>query len=64
MKASELIGKKITLIEIANIFQLDDEFEAEEFLSDNFLEICKCGSIRQELTCVESENKPCSACVK
>ena len=46
------------------MFHLENDFELDEFLSENFVEICECGTLKQESTCVVEENKPCANCGK
>ena len=64
MTIQSLIGTKKTRLELIQLFCLEDDFDPDEFLSENFVEICECGTLKQESTCVVEENKPCTNCGK
>ena len=64
MTIQQLIGTKKSRLELIQMFHLENDFELDEFLSENYIEICKCGTLKVEYTCVESENEPCSTCGK
>jgi hypothetical protein len=64
MTIQSLIGTKKTRLELIQSFHLENDFELDEFLSENFIEICDCGTLKQESTCVVEENKPCANCEK
>lgn len=64
MTIQQLIGTKKTRLELIQMFKLENDFELDEFLSENYIEICKCGALKLESTCVVEENEPCVNCGK
>lgn len=64
MTIQELVGTKKSRLELIQIFHLENDFELDEFLSENYIETCKCGTLKVESTCVIEENEPCANCGK